>query len=125
MPWGTRLDPLSRIIHVDFIGNVSAEDVRECASTVIGLMKQGDTGLVLADLTAATDLALSTTDIVELPALFRALGLDRPFREAMVAPLESAIRGQAEFYETVCVNRGIAVRVFRDLDAAQQWLGAP
>lgn len=124
MPWGARLDPRSRIIHVDFLGDVSAADVRECASAVIGLMEQGDTGLVLADITTATQLAISTTDIVGLPELFRALGLDRPFREAMIAPLDCKVREQAEFYETVCINRGIPVRVFRDRDAAESWLSA-
>lgn len=31
----------------------------------------------------------------------------------------------AQFWETVAVNRGVAVRVFQDLDAACAWLGVP
>lgn len=124
MAWSVRFDAQRRIIRVDFLGKVSAEDVRESSAEVIALMKREDTGLVLADVTSATELELSTTELVGLPQFFKALGLDRPFREAMVAPLDSKVREQAEFYETVCVNRGIPVRVFRDHAAAESWLGA-
>ncbi len=125
MPWRAQLDAPRNLVEVAYSEDVSAADIRESALAVIGLMKQADTGLVLADITTATRLELSTSEVVGLPELFRRLGLDRPFREAMIAPLDSSVRDQAEFYETVCVNRGIPVRVFRDRDSAVQWLVGP
>jgi hypothetical protein len=45
-------------------------------------------------------------------------------REAIVLSTDAAAAEEMEFFETVCRNRGLDVRVFRERDGAMAWLTA-
>jgi hypothetical protein len=45
-------------------------------------------------------------------------------REAVLLPCEAAAKGEMEFFETACRNRGLDVRVFGERDEALAWLTA-
>lgn len=46
-------------------------------------------------------------------------------REAILLPEDEAAVEEFEFFETVCRNRGLDVRVFSGRDEALAWLAAP
>ena len=43
-------------------------------------------------------------------------------REAVLLPLDPAAEEEFQFFETVCRNRGLDVRVFAERDEALAWL---
>jgi hypothetical protein len=49
-------------------------------------------------------------------------GLPRRYRQAVVRPTDTIAATWIDLYATAAVNRGIAVRVFRDRAAAIDWL---
>jgi hypothetical protein len=122
MPWQAALDTRRGIVAVSYDGHATAQEIRECVKRVIELLRTGPSSRVLMDLTATTRVDLETTDIVDLPALYQALGLHQPFRQAIVVPPGCAVLDAAAFYETVCTNRGHEVRLFPDRARALAWL---
>lgn len=62
--------------------------------------------------------------IVDLYALIKLLESRdlRGLKEAILMPSLQASRQDVEFYETACLNRGFNVKVFRDRQAALDWL---
>lgn len=50
---------------------------------------------------------------------------DRPprMREAILAPHQVGMAQEVRAYETMCLNRGIVVKVFQDRAEALDWLG--
>ena len=125
MPWRAELEPQGAIVCVAYEGDVGAEEVRACVERVIELMLAGQTSLVLMELDAARRIEATTMEIVNLPELYRSLGLRHAFRQAIVVSSRSPVFDQAAFYETVCVNRGHAVKIFPARAPALEWLAAP
>lgn len=125
MPWRVEMEAQHRVLRVAYEGEVSAAEVRACVARVIELMGAENTSYVLMELDGAKRIDLATVDIVNLPALYQALGLRGSFRQAIVVSQHSPAFDQAAFYETVCVNRGHAVRIFPERDGALAWLGSP
>ncbi len=124
MAWRVELEPQRRIIHVAYAGQVSQAEIRACVTRVIELMRSEHASHVLMDLGEAGEIEATTVDIVNLPAMYQALGLPGPFRQAIVVSSGAPSFDQAAFYETVCVNRGHAVKLFADLERALAWLVA-
>lgn len=122
MSWKAESDEQCGAVFLAFWGDISREDVRESSATVTAMLCDTDTRKILTDFSHATSLAASTVDIYRLPDVYRSLGLEGPFTEAVVAPNGGGIREDTEFYETVCVNRGLNVQVFKDRDRALKWL---
>ena len=69
------------------------------------------------------DQCLSFLDTMKVMSDLPLLGLPGDYRLALLITDEK-MRESAEFAETVAVNRGIAVRVFDQRDAALAWLAA-
>jgi len=66
---------------------------------------------------------LSFMDTMQVMSALPALGFPTGYRLALVITDEK-MRASAQFAETVAVNRGVAVRVFDERDAAVRWLAA-
>jgi hypothetical protein len=66
----------------------------------------------------------SAFDVLALGELMASLPPGLIEREAIVLSEDSAAAEEMEFFETVCRNRGLDVRVFRERDAALGWLTA-
>jgi hypothetical protein len=122
MTWRIEFDEHRKVIFLTFQAEVSKEDVRDSSAAVIATMHDHDTRKVLTDLAEVESLAVSTMGIYHLPKSYMQMGLNLPFTEAIVVPKSSKIRKDAEFYETVCVNRGVNARIFEDRDQALEWL---
>jgi hypothetical protein len=92
----------------------------ECV--LLGL--QLDTWNLLAD---CTDLVWTPTiaDLKELVDALALLGVTERFREALVQPIDVTAAVSVGFWETAGVNRGLAMRTFRDRSDAVAWLESP
>jgi hypothetical protein len=66
----------------------------------------------------------SAFDVLALGELLAALPPGVIEREAVLLSDDAAAADQMEFFETVCRNRGLDVRVFHDRDDALGWLTA-
>ncbi|HUQ24616.1 MAG TPA: hypothetical protein VM140_03020 [Burkholderiales bacterium] len=64
---------------------------------------------------------LNFLDTVQVMSELPALGLPADYRLALLIT-DDKMRASAQFAETVAVNRGLAVRAFRERDAALRWL---
>jgi hypothetical protein len=66
----------------------------------------------------------SAVDVLALGELMASLPLGIIEREAILLSADAAAAEEMEFFETVCRNRGLDVRVFRQRDEALAWLTA-
>jgi len=64
----------------------------------------------------------ATMDIWALAEFLGSLPSDQFEREALLLPAAAAAANEVAFYETVCRNRGLAVRIFSEHDEALAWL---
>jgi hypothetical protein len=122
MSWEVGFNEKRREIYLTFRADISTEDVQESTVAITAMMNDHDAHKILTDFTGAVSLAVSTADIFGLPEAYRTLDPKVFFTEAVVAPKDSKIRRDAEFYETVCVNNSMNVRVFEARDQALEWL---
>lgn len=74
--------------------------------------------LFLNDLREA-ESQLSTIEIYNLPMFMSNVGISWAWRHAV---LISKRTDSYRFFETVSVNRGMAVKIFTDIQAAMEWL---
>jgi hypothetical protein len=95
------------------------EDVLNYGMAVIEACKEGNLSHVLCD-EIDLEYRLGTLDTFKsaetLASQVPNLG------KAAIVPNEKFI-ADANFWETVAVNRGLTVRVFKKIDSARQWLG--
>ena len=97
----------------------SLEEVREYGKAIVEACRANRCVRVLCD---ETDLEyrLGTMDTFE-SAAFIAEHAPHVARVAIVCGPDQF--ADASFWETVAVNRGLTVRAFEDVDAAEAWLG--
>ena len=124
MTWTLKHNESPHFIHVTLFGSVSGFELRELTSAAIALLKkQGVLGafIDLIELESVT----SIIDVFDLAdKQYDREGLNRNVRMAMVLPVSHSAKQAAEFYETVCVNRGWLVRSFPGRNEAIEWLKA-
>lgn len=116
-----RLLPDVPIVEMVTSGYFSAEEGAEAMAEGITLSIESDVWNVLADFTAMTHTALPA-DIIALAEALRELGVADRFREAVVRPTDVVAAVWVDLWEKAAANRGIAVRSFRDREAAVSWL---
>lgn len=123
MPTHISRDADSRIIEVSLVDRVSGQELHDVAVQNIQLIEE--TG-EMRNLIDATQLSETGTilDIYLLPGRYKEKNLDRRARFAVVLPDGHHLEHLAEFYETVCVNRGWQARRFSSHSAALTWLGS-
>jgi hypothetical protein len=124
MKWKLEYNETLEIIELAYRGRNTGQDLRESTSKAVALGKEQGISRFLVD---ATEIELSapTFDLYDLPAQYEAEGADRRGRLALVLPKLPKEKKDAEFYETVCNNRGWNVRSFPKPDEAIRWLTAP
>lgn len=96
------------------------EEVEQYGLAILNACKEGNYSHVLCD---ETDLEyrLSTVDTYR-SASFLARQAPRLIKAAIVCNVKFV--QDAHFWETVAVNRGLTVRVFKDVESARAWLNA-
>jgi len=124
MAWQIEFEESRRVTCLTFAGRVSNEDVSNSSVAVISMISERSTRNILTDFTDVIQLEIFVAGVFEVPNSYKALGLDGPFREAIVSRKQSPVRERVEFYETVCVNRGNEVRTFELRTPALDWLAS-
>ena len=123
MSWTvTHIEALG-IVEVKLSGVVTGDGLRE--STTEGIKIAGKFRLKrgLIDASEQTRTG-SMADLIEIPQQYSDQGLSRKTFIALVLPVKEELHGIADFYETVCVNRGWQVQTFTARDRAIGWLAS-
>lgn len=96
----------------------SLEEVQQYGMDIIDACRRGNHTHVLCD-ERNLEYRLSTFDTYQ-SAEFMAAQIPRLAKAAVVC--NEKFINDAKFWETVAVNRGLVVRVFKDIDSARLWL---
>ena len=124
MTWAVEYNSALRIVDIAFTGITSGRDLQEATTKCISLGKERGTVHFLVD-TEKLELLAPLVDILDLPdKQYVAEGLDRLSRVAVVHPRSPKGQEAAQFYKTVCINRGWSVQLFPNRDEAIEWLTA-
>jgi hypothetical protein len=123
MPWKIEYDHDLKNIEIHYEGTLTPDELLAAVHATIALAKERQTRLILTNLTKMEG-GLSIVDLYDLADLLVALNLGH-FKEAVLYSRLSASRQDVAFWETVCINRGLAVRVFTDRQEALEWLCGP
>jgi len=121
MSWDIHFEEAERLLVVTSHGTLNAEQIRTKSHEIIDAVRRHGVTRVLVD-DRDMQPEIGTVDIYRLPELFNARELNRGVRAALVIRPESVKKADYEFLETVSHNSGYQIRLFTDLDAAQQWL---
>jgi hypothetical protein len=121
MTWTTTYDSTLGMVEVILIGKVSGDDLLEASATAIALIrkKNATRGLINAADQIETS---SVVELFDMPAYYADEGLSRDTRIALVVPKTPKLHDIAEFFETVCFNRGWVIQRFAGREEAVQWL---
>ena len=110
------------IVEVEFSGDISADDLREVTTKCIDLQKETNTRRFLVQL-HRSEVVASFFDVYDLAdQQYQREGLNRTSRIAVVLPTALSAQAAADFYETVCVNRGWNAQVHPHRQSALDWL---
>lgn len=122
MAWTVAYDDTLRAISVKLFGSLDGSELHGLTSAAIALQKEQGILDVLVD-AIELEFPPPLVDIYDLPAeQYIAEHLTRKVRIAVVLPKVPHAREAAQFYETVCRNRGWSVRSFLSRDEAAAWL---
>ena len=118
------LQPDHPIVEVRYYGRNTREEMERSFAECLALGMQTDTWLLLADCSELSTSA-AIPDLKDLVDALAALGVTDRFREALVRPTDVTAAVGVDFWEAAGVNRGLAVKAFRDRDEAIAWLTSP
>ena len=122
MPCSYLLNRDLNIIDAIFKDEVSSQDLKDITSEFISIEKEQGINRFLID-AAEIEVTASYMDIYYLPnRQYIEEEADRAGRVALILPTEKKQKEYAQFYETVCVNRGWYVNTFDSRDEALDWL---
>ena len=125
MPWTCKHNSTLKIIEVFYTGQITGRDLQEVTSELINLEIEKGMNRFLIDTTEMRlPPSFSLIDLYDLPSKqYLEDEADRHGRVAVVfLPTSSTAKKAAEFYETVCRNRGWMVKVFSERQEAVNWL---
>ncbi len=121
MSWTVTHHASLGVIEMRLVGVVSGDDLRAATTEGIAMVRKHQLNRGLVDATEQQKTG-SMVDLIELPQQYSSEGLSRDTCIALVIPDNRELHGIAEFYETVCVNRGWQVRTFATRKQALAWL---
>ena len=101
-----------------YSGTLNIDAVKQYASQTLKLSEEYGCKRSLIDLLEA-EPRFSITEIYNLPRVMLDIGIGSEWRRAI---LISGLTDDYYFYETVSVNRGLAVKMFTDKEKALKWL---
>ncbi len=121
MTWKLEYNSELRIIDLVYSGNVSGPDMRETTSRAISLSQEHGITDFLVD-ASNHEQAGTVTEVFDLPQQFVEEDVNHQSRVAYVKPISPDLQELAQFFETVCVNRGWHVQSFTNRRDAIGWL---
>ena len=122
MPYSIKHLPDLAIVEVARTGLISGDDLREATSECITLQKHTGVTKFIVDANGWEVIA-SFLDVYNLAdQQYSNEGLDRKTHIAVILPTSISAQAAADFYETVCKNRGWNARVHPNRQSALEWL---
>lgn len=122
MAWHASYQQALHIVEVVYTGPTDQRDLQQATSHCIALAKANNTTRFLVD-AAALELTASLIDVYNLPEKqYIEEGAERTSRIALIRPRQPRSQEAADFYETVCRNRGWIVKVVATRAEAVDWL---
>lgn len=118
MPYTLTYDPKADYINASITGEFDPSLVREFLKAMADLAKEKNCTRVLTDLRVAKP-QLSVLEIDDLPGFAAKTGLDFTVRRALVIADDF---DDYSFYRASSAIRGQNVRIFKDINAAKEWL---
>lgn len=109
------------IIESIFSDLVTAEEFEMEAIQCIALAKKKGTKLFFSYDSQAT-FGMPVVSVYDLHKLHDNEGIERSVRIAVISPISKEGKEVADFYGTVCLNRGWNAKIFSGRDEAFEWL---
>lgn len=122
MPWCAKILADVPVIETFYSGILTPAELNAAAQETLVLARAHGTNLLLGNCTALEG-GHSIVDLFRLAEDLAKSGVGRTLKEAVLPPVApgEAVK-HVQFWETICRNRGIRVRVFADRQAALDWL---
>ena len=122
MPWEVNYNKSQKIIEVILTSLKTAHDLQEVTSAAISLAKKHNTNMYLVD-AEGLEYSGPLTAIYDLPdKQYPNEKLVRSSRIVILRPHSIKSQNDAQFYETVCLNRGWQVHVAATRKECIDWL---
>jgi hypothetical protein len=116
-----RIDHAGRYVRAD-VGDGSASEVQECYRTLASLaLEHKFTRVLVVGIGQDSHSHLTARDVV---IAFDVIGVPAGFKVAFVAKTDATLNG-FKHAEYAAKERGLRAKVFRDEDAAVEWLTEP
>jgi hypothetical protein len=121
MPWHAGAHPELPIVEVTLSGLLTPSELSDVVAGTLSLASSHGHTRILAD---CADLVggHSFVDLYFAAGDVAATDNAHALKEAIILPDFAPSVEQARFWETTCMNRGIAVRVFAGRESALAWL---
>ena len=122
MPWTYKINQALEMVEVSYIGTVTAKDLHESTSELIGLQKEKGFLKYLVD-TTEMEIEASYSDIYDIPGKqYIEEGADRNGRVAVILSTDPVQKDAAQFYELMCQIMWWKARAFPERQEAVNWL---
>ena len=122
MPSGIRdLRPEYPVIEITIEGSFEYQESLAIISEAGELQDSQGIPLSLVDATNIIH-ATPTASVIQLADLIVKVGRPDGWKQAFLRPVDTYAAMSVDFWETAARNRGLAVRVFTDRQAALDWL---
>lgn len=122
MPWTVSFWPERLVVETVYSGVLSPEDLESAIDESLTAAREHRVARFLADCSGLQG-GHSILDLYGMATMLEAKGVPPGVREAVILPQLNAPADDVRFWETVCQNRGYAVRVFSRREDALDWLG--
>ncbi len=112
MAWRLKIDSNLRFVELVLSGIVTGADIHEATSKCIAMTNEKGVPGILID-SFRLEQAPAIADLYSLPAeQFVQEDLSHKVHFALIIPESPRLKDYADFYETICNNRGWAVKLF-------------
>jgi hypothetical protein len=121
MTWNIFHIPENNIIHIETEGEMTAKMVNGMVREAMEAGERHNSGLFLVD-HRKVHIAMSVLDTFSRPSELDALSFPRNSRVAQLYAEKD--HETFQFLETVSLNRGYQIRIFKDINLAREWLSS-
>ena len=122
MAWRVLYNSSIDIVEIINEGIFTSEDLFAEVTAGYDLAMEKGTLKFLIDTTRREKLKVSVFDFFRVPKMFSKMPELRKARFAVLLPIGKNYNESARFFETVCLNRGYLVRIFKIREEAEEWL---
>jgi len=123
MQWKIWCEDKTGIVCIHNKGYLTNDDFKKQVIEASACMSEHGSKLVLVDYRVLSS-EINIFNIYDLPIFYKEIQFPIGARVAFLTSDELSVtqKEHFEFFETVCVNTGYNVKLFKDEDAARKWL---